>query len=70
MFGPYIFEGPVNQGIGWCRSRGVRDYMGQVRFQTVASAHYDVTVREFLNEEFRDNWISSGWPASQPDVIL
>ena len=54
LIGPHFFEGPVNQGIGLCRSRDYRNYMGQARFQTGASAHYDVTVREFLNEEFRD----------------
>jgi hypothetical protein len=68
LFGPYVFEGPVNQGIyliilrAWFVAPLERLWLfGHVWFQQDgAPARYAITVTEILNEVFRDKWTGSG----------
>jgi hypothetical protein len=86
-FNPYFFKGPVNKetylselGNWFVPQLEGSGLLGQVWLQQErAPAHYTITVREFLNEVFRDKWICRGlqrlpaplgWPPRSQNVIL
>lgn len=85
LIGPYFFAGPVNQHTylsmlrEWFIPELERlDVLQDCWFQQDgAPPHYAITVREYLNDVFRDRWIGRGsahlpapldWPPRSPDL--
>jgi hypothetical protein len=68
IFGPYFFEGSVNQHTylamlrDWLVPQLERmNLIGKVWFQQdVAPAHYAISLREYLGDVFSDKWIGRG----------
>jgi hypothetical protein len=77
VFGPYIFEGSVNQHsylqmlqtYFWPKLLHVRDYKKYWFQQDGASAHTAIAVQEWLTDKFSTKFVNKfRWPSRSPDL--